>query len=466
MLFTEKGFSKEYVFDFSEVYYRFCKAKTRYKIIKGSRASMKSTNVAAYILLRVIETKTLNAICLRKSYTSIVVSVYNQLKISARMLGVYDLFEWKRNPVMIIKKETGQTISFSGLKEPDSLASRVPEIGKVGIVWLEEAFEIKDELTWIQVEGTFRGVEGIEFILTFNPWNKCWLYEMFFKGRLEDNFTELEKKGYQMYEDDKFLIMTVNHRINRHLTDDDHFAYTRLRDSHPHIYNVVSLGGWGNVDQSVYNTITAENYITAHEAINIKYDNIFVGVDYALVNDATAISVMGLDRKSEKPRLVFLAEWKFSNSGRRLKVTGNEIVKMTIQELKKFCVRFPKLLHDKIVYVENQEGGGFKEMLKAEARRVGLSLVFRDCKKAPITERIMIYRYLFGENILLISDNCHDTAFEFRNSTYDLEKLKTANVFIRTDGNDDIINASEYALSGVWNYLISYYTKVGKRIYG
>ena len=50
---------------------------------------------------------------------------------------------------------------------------------------------------------------------------------------------------------------------------------------------------------------------------------------------------------------------------------------------------------------------------------------------------------------------------------YSLDKLRKNGILVREDGSDDLINANEYAHSGVWNLLVGWYTGIkGSDAYG
>ena len=116
-------------------YGTFWRSKQRYRVIKGSRASKKSTTVALWIIVNMMAYPEANTIVFRKAYASMQNSCYKQLKWAVNRLGVDDFWEFKLNPLEAIYKPTGQRIYFRGLDDPLKVTSVTVDIGVLCWAW-------------------------------------------------------------------------------------------------------------------------------------------------------------------------------------------------------------------------------------------------------------------------------------------------------------------------------------------
>ena len=78
----------------------------RYRIVKGSRASKKSTTTALNLIYRIMAYPNSNALVIRKTYRTLQDSCYAQLKWACNKLGVEDYFDFRLSPLEIIYRPT------------------------------------------------------------------------------------------------------------------------------------------------------------------------------------------------------------------------------------------------------------------------------------------------------------------------------------------------------------------------
>ena len=153
-------------------YWRF---KGRYRVVKGSRASKKSTTTAMNMIYRIMKYPQSNVLVVRKTFRTLQDSCFAQLKWAIRRLSVEEYFVYKYSPLEIVYKPTGQKILFRGLDDPLKVTSVTVNVGYLCFLWIEEAYEITNESDFDMLDESIRGEVPDELFkqitMTFNPWN-------------------------------------------------------------------------------------------------------------------------------------------------------------------------------------------------------------------------------------------------------------------------------------------------------
>lgn len=264
-------------------YKTFWNFKGRYRVVKGSRASKKSTTTAINLIYRIMKYPKSNALVVRKTYRTLQDSCYAQLRWAADRLGVKEYFDFKLSPLEIIYKPTGQKILFRGLDDPLKVTSVTVDVGYLCFLWIEEAYEIMSESDFDMLDESIRGeVPGELFkqiTLTLNPWNeRHWI-----KGRFFDR------------EDKETLAITTNYLCNEWLDESDRNVFERMKVHNPRRFQVAGLGNWGIAEGLVY-----ENFIEKSFTLNDVRDFVTVaGLDFGYTNDPTAFFIGFLDEKGK-----------------------------------------------------------------------------------------------------------------------------------------------------------------------
>ena len=252
-------------------YKTFWNFKGRYRVVKGSRASKKSTTTAMNLIYRIMKYPKSNALVVRKTYRTLQDSCYAQLRWAADRLGVKAYFDFKLSPLEIIYKPTGQKILFRGLDDPLKVTSVTVDVGYLCFLWIEEAYEIMSESDFDMLDESIRGeVPGELFkqiTLTLNPWNeRHWI-----KGRFFDR------------EDKETLAITTNYLCNEWLDESDRNVFERMKVNNPRRFQVAGLGNWGIAEGLVY-----ENFIEKSFTLDDVKDFVTVaGLDFGYTNDPT-----------------------------------------------------------------------------------------------------------------------------------------------------------------------------------
>lgn len=265
-------------------YKTFWNFKGRYRVVKGSRASKKSTTTAINLIYRIMKYPKSNALVVRKTYRTLQDSCYAQLRWACDRLGVKEYFDFKLSPLEIIYKPSGQKILFRGLDDPLKVTSVTVDVGYLCFLWIEEAYEIMSESDFDMLDESIRGeVPGELFkqiTLTLNPWNeRHWI-----KGRFFDR------------EDKDTLAITTNYLCNEWLDESDRSVFERMKINNPRRFQVAGLGNWGIAEGLVY-----ENFIEKSFTLNDVKDFVTVaGLDFGYTNDPTAFFIGFLDEENKK----------------------------------------------------------------------------------------------------------------------------------------------------------------------
>lgn len=134
---------------------RFWTASKRKKhlryVLKGGRGSGKSFHVALRVVHDVIEYP-VSALVMRKVQNTIQKSVFQQIKLATKILGVEHLFRFVPSNLEITYRPRGNKIYFAGADDPNKIKSIKDAEFPLAILWIEELAEFReeDEVTTIE----------------------------------------------------------------------------------------------------------------------------------------------------------------------------------------------------------------------------------------------------------------------------------------------------------------------------
>ena len=266
-------------------YREFWRCHARYRVLKGGKASKKSTTTALWFIYHLMKYPAANLLVVRNVCATHPDSTMAQLKWAIRRLGVEALWKATVSPPELKFRPTGQRILFRGMDDPDKLASTTVEQGVLCWVWVEEAFEIADEEAFNRLDlsvprgemppGLFK-----QTTLTFNPWSRYhWLKSRFFDHTAPDVAT-----------------FTTNYLCNEFLDDTDRAIYARMKEEEPVRYRVAGLGEWGVDEGLIFSRFSREEFDPA--ALPIRCRHVF-GLDYGYSNDPTAFIAAAVDMQEQ-----------------------------------------------------------------------------------------------------------------------------------------------------------------------
>ncbi len=262
-------------------YREFWDCRRRYRVVKGGKASKKSSTAALWFIYHLMKYPDANLLVVRNVFRTHADSTFAQLCWAIERLQVGHLWQAGKVPLELRYKPTGQRILFRGFDNVEKLASTTVERGVLCWVWVEEAFEIASEADFDKLDLSVpRGAVAPPLFkqttLTFNPWNeRHWLKRRFFDTPREDT-----------------LALTVNYLCNEFLDDTDRDLYEQLRREHPRRYAVAGLGEWGVAEGLIFERWRVEPF--SERALPPEYRRVF-GLDYGYTNDPTAFIAAAVD---------------------------------------------------------------------------------------------------------------------------------------------------------------------------
>ena len=268
-------------------YRRFWDCRTRYRVVKGGKASKKSSTTALWYIVHLMKYPEANLLVVRQVYRTHIDSTFAQLRWAIRRLEVEHLWQASREPLELRYLPTGQRILFRGLDNVEKIASTTVEQGSLCWVWVEEAFEIPREADFDKLDLSVPRGEVApplfkQTTLTFNPWNENhWLKARFFDR-----------------EDEQVLAMTTDYRCNEFLDDTDRALYEQMRLANPRQYAVAGLGQWGHSEGLVF-----ENWEVAEFSLgDLRREGLrhIFGLDYGYTNDPTAFIAAAVEERAKR----------------------------------------------------------------------------------------------------------------------------------------------------------------------
>ena len=379
-------------------YGEFWRFKGRYKAVKGSRASKKSSTQSLKVITEIIENPNVNWLVVRKVERTLRDSCYAQLKWAIHRLKVDNFFKCSTSPLEITYKPTGQKILFRGLDDPLKVTSITVEVGSLCRLWIEEAYEITSEDAFDRLDESIRGQlpKGMyhQVVLTFNPWSdRHWLKKRF--------FDEPSKN---------VLAMTTNYMCNEFLSEADLVLFEEMKKN-PRRYRTAGLGEWGIVEGLVYEN-WEERVFDVHEiSIRPSVRSAF-GMDFGYVND---------------PSTLFCG-----------------LVDTVAREIYVFDEMYEKGMSNEDILSKVSEMGYSKERIKADSaepksiaylRKAGLTRI-RAAKKGPDSIRA---------GISIIHPRCVNFITEISNYTWDKDKFDNA-INKPIDDFNHLMDAMRYAM--------------------
>lgn len=271
-------------------YRKFWESKHRYRVVKGGKASKKSTTAAFWYIVNIMrkEYEKANLLVVRAVYDTHRTSTFAILRRAIKELHVEDKWKATTSPLELRYLPTGQKIIFKGFDDWQKLASTTVENGYLCWVWLEEAFEIASEDAFEKLDlsvprGEVPAPLFKQTTITLNPWSeKHWIKRRFFDKPDKNVFT-----------------LTTNYLCNEFLGQDDREIYEKMKEENPRKYAVAGLGEWGISEGLIYERWITEafdkEYLKSPENPDSwKYRHVF-GLDYGYTNDPTAFIAMAVN---------------------------------------------------------------------------------------------------------------------------------------------------------------------------
>lgn len=386
-------------------YGAFWRFKGRYKAVKGSRASKKSSTQALKAIIEIVENPTVNWLVVRKVERTLRDSCFAQLKWAIHRLQLDRYFKCSTSPLEITYVPTGQKILFRGLDDPLKVTSITVEVGSLCRLWVEEAYEITSEEAFDRLDESIRGQlpEGMyhQVVLTFNPWSdRHWLKKRFFDEPSEN-----------------VLAMTTNYLCNEFLSDSDLVLFEEMKKN-PRRYRTAGLGEWGIVEGLVFENWEERAFDVNEIAKRPNVKSAF-GMDFGYVND---------------PSTLFCG-----------------LVDTVAREIYVFDEMYEKGMSNEDILSKVTEMGYAKERIKADSaepksiaylRKAGLRNI-RAAKKGPDSIRAGVS--IIQDYKIIIHPRCVNFITEISNYTWDKDKFDNM-VNKPIDDFNHLMDAMRYAM--------------------
>lgn len=258
------------------------RCKKRYIIMKGSAGSGKSVDTAQNYILRLMQDKGRNLLCVRKSDITNRDSTYAELTGAInRMFGAQADRYWtvKQSPLMLQCRANGNQIIFRGVndeKQREKLKSITFQRGKLTDVWIEEATEITQsdfEIIDDRLRGELPENQFYQIRCTFNPVNKNhWIKKVFFDRQDPNVMTH-----HSTYLGNRFIDDAYRERM------------LRRKEVDPEGYMIYGLGEWGEVGGLILH-----NWQVGDISQDLNdYDAVAIGQDFGF-NHANALLLLGI----------------------------------------------------------------------------------------------------------------------------------------------------------------------------
>lgn len=253
----------------------------RYVVMKGSAGSGKSVDTAQNYILRLMQDKGRNLVCIRKS------DITNRDSTFAELTGaIYRMFGdraeryWQINmsPLKLTCRANGNQIIFRGMnddKQREKIKSITFPKGKLTDVWCEEATELTQadfEIIDDRLRGELPPGQFYQIRMTFNPVNRNhWIKKVFFD-----------------IPDPNVLTHHSTYLMNRFIDDAYKARMERRKQVDPEGYMIYGEGEWGEIGGLILH-----NWEVKELPQNLNdYDGIAIGQDFGF-NHADAILLLG-----------------------------------------------------------------------------------------------------------------------------------------------------------------------------
>lgn len=295
-------------------YASFWNDKHRYRVLKGGRASKKSTTTAMWFIYNIMKHPRANAVVVRNTYATHKDSTFAQLKWAAKRLGVFEYWKFTINPLECVYVPTGQKILFRGFDDVLKLTSLTVDVGFLCWVWIEEAYEIENEADFKTLDESIRGEMPAgywkQLTLTYNPWiNTHWTKERFFDNTDPDAFT-----------------LTTTYKCNEWIDDVDKKLIEDLEKTDPERYKVVGLGEYGIPGGAYFDEFRKDIHVIEPFVIPADWKR-FISIDYGLDMLAAYWIAVDTHNKAYAYRELYQSGLIISDAARAIKEkNGNDII--------------------------------------------------------------------------------------------------------------------------------------------
>lgn len=389
---------------FDDLFWDIQEHKYTHYMLPGGRGSTKSSFISEMIPLLLLQNEDCHAVIVRKNWSTLKGSVYNQVIWSLNKLGITHLFDIYKSPLKIVVKSTRQEIMFWGCDDPTKAKGITIPFGRIGVAWFEEVDQ-------------FSGMEEIRSLTQsfFRKNGNNWIFYSFNPPVSKNNWANEES---QIERDDRIVVRTDYRGVPRDWLGETFIKEAEyLRDNKPDRYRHEYLGEATGTGGDVFRNLVLRKI--TDEEINVM-DDFYYGIDFGFTIDpATWVKLYVHNNKLYVVDEIY-SQWM-----------SNEDLFRAIK----------KKVKDAEQYDMTADSAEPKSI--AELKRLGLNV--QKAKKSK-DSRAFTYKFLQNLDEIVIDKNRTPNAFrEFTGYEYDRNK---EGQFINRypDGNDHILDACRYAI--------------------
>lgn len=256
-------------------------------VLKGGRASGKSSFIAQEIILDIIKYP-ITVLCVRKVGNTLQESCYEQIKEAIDQLNLNDYFKLNISPLKITYIPRGNAIIFRGADDPAKIKSIKMAKYPIARLWIEELAEFKteDEVSMIEnsiLRGELDGNLKYKFYYSYNPPKRkqSWVNKRYETNFLPQNIFV----HHSCYLDNPYISKAFREEAEH------------IKETKPLKYRWEYLGepiGSGVVpfDNLVFQSIKDEEIR--------NFDNLRQGIDWGYANDPFAFIRLYYDKTRRK----------------------------------------------------------------------------------------------------------------------------------------------------------------------
>lgn len=466
----------------------FFNFKGRYRFYVGSRASKKSQDMLGYeVILRILSDDRVNIVICRQNDVDNRNSTFSNIVSCIEDLGLKDDFQTRQQPLEIEYKRTGQRIVFKGMNNPTSVTSTKFPHGVLAAVYIEEAYEVMNYDDFLKLDGSLRADKKtsqeipLQITCVMNPWSPDhWIFQNFFKGRLEPTEEYMESHKYDDYKDETFIgpfgrglyLHQSNYKINEFLDLDQwNASAAEMKRRSPELYKPNFLGLFGATTGLCYPEFNESLFISAEDVMKMRIIDFAIGVDTGLSNgegkkvaikknedpelkirSATTMSLIGITDKSE---IILIDEYFHTNDPNNIEVNTD----------KEGPLEYPRLIQQCATYINKWINKYGNNTIRGNLLMKGTINCFIDsadiitigelervchnagmfnvttgpCTKLRIQSRVDFVRLMMAYGkFKIVKENCPNAIREYRNAR------KGEKGEARAPGNDHEMDCIDY----------------------
>lgn len=482
----------------------FTNFKGRYRFYVGSRASKKSQNIMGYEpIFKILSDPRRNVLFCRMNDVDNRTSNFPNIISCIEDLGLTDYFKTTTQPLEITYKPTGQKIIFKGINNPTALQGLKFATGVLSDIYIDECSEVDNYSDFMQLDGSLRISKDLEkdiniqITCLMNPWNpEHWIYQKFFKNRLEPTTEYMETHMWAEYKDENYVgdfgigiyLHISCYRINEFLNLEERGRLAmEMKKNSPELYRTNFLGLFGATTGLCYPEFKENCYISAEDIMKRNDLNYFgIGIDTGLSNGEgkkvklkkgedpntkiRSATTMILGAVSRDFNDVFVVDEYFhsNNKGDNETNTDNredlsytdllrQIMKTLVDWVKKYSntPRGNLLMKGTVnCYVDNADQATI-DSLQMMCNNYGLyNFNFLNCTKKPIQTRVDFERLLMAYSCFHVNkDWCPNTIREYKTAR------KGEDGSARAPGNDHCLDSVSYSLAPFYSSITMWKTQ-------